>query len=207
MRSGWVTRTYTYTEPVDDDTDTKPEYGANAERKSGVTGPDTYSDTFANRPEFNAGWSAGYRSGWITGAVATRHRDGEVEDAWAAGFIDGEGCLEIIKPRTSRSGSYMMRVTVSQKRREPLDRLSALYGGSIRKNKRGQFDWRITSSSAGTMIDRILPFMIEKREQALIAKEFQQTVAKKGTRPKGFSTGDLEIKERVKNEITRAKRD
>lgn len=79
MRSGWVTKSYTYTEPVDPDSDTDAEYGANAKRKSGVTGPDTYADAIGNNAdsgEFTKGYTTGYRDGWLKGFEDARKRYG-----------------------------------------------------------------------------------------------------------------------------------
>ena len=59
----WVTRTYTYTEPVFD-SDAQPE--SVTLRGAG------------SKSEFDAGFDAGYRAGWVAGYGVARHGNGEV---------------------------------------------------------------------------------------------------------------------------------
>lgn len=73
----WITRTYTYAEPVGDP-NTEPESG-------GIDGPDTYADAISairgagSRADFDAGYESGYRAGWVAGYSVARHSDAEVE--------------------------------------------------------------------------------------------------------------------------------
>ena len=46
-----------------------------------------------------------------------------VEVAWAAGFLEGEGCFKVTCPNPI--------IVTTQKEREPLDRLQAAFGGTI----------------------------------------------------------------------------
>ena len=91
----------------------------------------------------------------------------ETEYAWAAGFIDGEGCFHLTNRRK------YLRLTVGQVRPEPLYRLKEVLGGSIsgpRDNGRGQptYTYRLCSRELGEQIDNIWPYLSRpKREQFL----------------------------------------
>ena len=52
------------------------------------------------------------------------------ELAWAAGFVEGEGSFSCGNPSSGKSHGYL-RIDVSQVDRVPLERLQAMFGGSI----------------------------------------------------------------------------
>jgi hypothetical protein len=59
----------------------------------------------------------------------------EADHAWAAGFFDGEGSLDLkqaSKASTNSRVRFQPRLVVGQTKREPLDKLRSLYGGNIR---------------------------------------------------------------------------
>ena len=59
--SKWVSRTYTYSELTDD------EPAANS-----IDGTDNLTRSPGNRPDFDSGYSDGYRAGWIAGYETAR---------------------------------------------------------------------------------------------------------------------------------------
>ena len=61
MRSGWVSRTYTYSEPSDREPESDP-----------IDGTDSLTRSPGNRPDFDAGYSDGYRAGWVAGYAKAR---------------------------------------------------------------------------------------------------------------------------------------
>lgn len=100
--------------------------------------------------------------------------------AWAAGFIDGEGCISV-QDCTARGASrrqFQGFVDVAQTKPAPLDELVRLLGGRVRPY-REDFYWRLYGVSAAAAVRRILPYMIGKRQQAELLLEF---TALKGTR-------------------------
>ena len=96
--------------------------------------------------------------------------------AWAAGFVDGEGCITIQKSYApSKQGwhamSLMMRVT--QKRRQPLDTLASLFGGEVKPMRsRPYFDWTLSAAHTASALREMLPYLVLKRDQADLALEF-----------------------------------
>lgn len=103
-----------------------------------------------------------------------------IELAWAAGFIDGEGCFSIRS--TKVHPSPLLRLSVSQSDRRPLDRLEALVGPRRGKvngpyqhptdplRKKPTYQWSLTGKLAVEFYGRLKPYMSEpKIELAEIA--------------------------------------
>lgn len=100
--------------------------------------------------------------------------------AWSAGFIDGEGCI-LITNNVSGSGRKRrkcLRLTVSQKDRRPLEFLQEIWGGTIAINRRGEefrlWQWNVSTKAAAEVLEEVAPMLIGKKDQALLAIEFQR---------------------------------
>lgn len=101
-----------------------------------------------------------------------------IELAYLAGFFDGEGCIHVSKcKRSDRKNDrfqYQLRIQISQKNREPLDKLVAGWGGGIYDIKsKGMYSWQLHSRKAERFLEAILPFLRDKAEQAELALIFQ----------------------------------
>jgi hypothetical protein len=84
--------------------------------------------------------------------------------AWAAGFLEGEGCFAH-DPKFSRS-----MVAAVQVQAEPLYRLAVLFGGHVksRNNKAGKFyAWNIYGARARGVSLTLYPMMSPKRQAAI----------------------------------------
>jgi len=99
--------------------------------------------------------------------------------AWMAGFFDGEGSIGISHPDpVGRPGTFGLQVRVSQIVKEPLIVLSAVWGGAIgiRDNggfgSRRIFQWSLTGPRAGEFLRALLPYLVVKKADALLALEF-----------------------------------
>ena len=83
--------------------------------------------------------------------------------AYAAGFLDGEGCF----------GFYVrsVRIECNHTHRPTLEFLSELFGGTVRsvkysgKNK-PQFNWRLCGLKAARALDQLAPYLREKKAKA-----------------------------------------
>jgi hypothetical protein len=83
--------------------------------------------------------------------------------AWAAGFLEGEGSF--VDSGTSP------RVYAPQKDPEALERLLALFGGSVRQQVNGRatpiYQWAVNGEKARAVIAGVYPFLTaRRREQA-----------------------------------------
>ena len=119
-----------------------------------------------------SGWSAAYGSesrGGIKGEhrgtlKATVHPTSRQLE-WAAGFLEGEGHFE----RTKSSGSYL--VSASQKEREPLEKLLALFGGQIGVLQRGKWgtywQWRVCGARARGVMMTVFVLMSRRRKDQI----------------------------------------
>jgi len=97
------------------------------------------------------------------------------DHAWAAGFVDGEGHVYISRRRQRKWTAYIMGIRVSQKSRRPLERLEAMYGGSIcaPDRKHSIYQWNVSASKAREAMEHMLPYFVLKREQVELALAFQ----------------------------------
>jgi hypothetical protein len=79
------------------------------------------------------------------------------ERAYAAGFIDGEGCISI----GVQKNSWVAKLTVVQVDPRPLHLLAQFWGGAVSKKKPGPrralaYEWRIVGKQFYRCMDDIL---------------------------------------------------
>jgi len=100
----------------------------------------------------------------------------ELDIAWAAGFIDGEGCMYLKRHRND-----MSNISVLQADRRPLDKLVDLFGGRVTVNRVDQgknggkthYQWFLADApSICVALTAMLPYFRVKQEQARILLEF-----------------------------------
>lgn len=130
----------------------------------------------------------------------------QTELAWAAGAIDGEGCVAI---RTSRSANtkrpqYGLYLAVGNTDPRMPQRLAEMFGGAVilkdaKHRRRAMFEWRVFSSKAAAILKEIRPYLVIKGEQADIAIAFGATLRVKGS---WKNVGDaLEMREEMRRNI------
>lgn len=108
------------------------------------------------------------------------------ELAWAAGFIDGEGCISVV--RCTQAGvtreQVQLLLDVAQVRPEALHKLVRLFGGRIRLGGPGKgiYYWRLYGRKAGTVLSLVLPYLVTKRRQGELALELVSMLGTPGRR-------------------------
>lgn len=115
-------------------------------------------------------------------------RANQLELAWAAGFIDGEGYIGTSEcTKKNKKGSslrwFSAVVDVSQVKPEPIYKLKEILGGGVRafQTSKGygvHHTWRLYGDSTSTALQLVLPYLINKRRQAELVIEFQATKRK-----------------------------
>lgn len=102
-----------------------------------------------------------------------------ITNAYLAGIIDGEGSIGTTKTGTPRH--IVIRVVIANTNVHLLDRLQIDFGGTFSVRERGhQPGWKPFASLAWTgrgaesILKRVLPYLIVKRAQALIALELME---------------------------------
>jgi hypothetical protein len=91
--------------------------------------------------------------------------------SYVAGFIDGEGSINItVRQRKNFSPEYTLMLAIGQKDGETLDWIKENFGGNISTVKRdGSFFWYISNIRAYKMLKKVIPYMRYKKPQAKLA--------------------------------------
>lgn len=111
-----------------------------------------------------------------------------VDLAWAAGFIDGEGCLLIQSAKRNGVRYYWIMVSAPQVNPEPLIKLQTIFGGAIHHRAARPakwadiYEWHIGNRQAASMLHRVLPYLLVKRGQADLLLTFDALLLRKGKR-------------------------
>lgn len=129
-----------------------------------------------------------------------RNMEKELEYAWAAGFIDGEGCIRVSRFVVSPTyTSHNLRLQVGVCHLESLERLKGIFGvGGIylaaqRSAKQNEaYTWVVTGLDAIAVIKHIMPFLVTKRVEAQVALRMEPLL--------GFT---YKFRQRVDPEIVR----
>lgn len=121
----------------------------------------------------------------------------DLELAYLAGFMDGEGSISLVRRRSpaSRIGiEYIVRIDVGNTRRNALDLFQLHFGGTvyltrypsrIHANHQDFYRWGLMSRKATEAVRQLLPYLEQKREHALqviAAQKILTSRAKSGTR-------------------------
>ena len=133
----------------------------------------------------------------------------ETQIAYAAGIIDGEGCIVISRDKNAKHvggiGYYLALQVLTTDGLLP-NYLKGLFGGNIRKSTdpRGFADrecWYAVSAHAAAVLELVLPYLLVKKDQALLAMEFRKTVGRPGP---GALTDEIRQQRREQYENMRA---
>ena len=93
-------------------------------------------------------------------------------EAYAAGLLDGEGCIHI------NSSTGQLQVLFGMCDRGPLDLLAAHWGGNVRTARRKTssgrsiYEWTINSSYALEFLRDVQPWLCAKDDQAKVALRY-----------------------------------
>ena len=116
----------------------------------------------------------------------------DIDLAWAAGFFDGEGSVGIY-PRTQyHHGKKYVGWRVCARlcgcNRVSVERFAEIVGNGVvrlerRKTKklREVWGWRAYNAEVMTALERLLPYLVVKKEQVLLGIEFRSTVGNFGS--------------------------
>lgn len=97
------------------------------------------------------------------------------KDAYFAGLFDGEGTIRI----SFNGRQYQVLVSLGMTDKRPVYAMEARYGGwvEIRENEgtpwKPVYIWRASSKGAESLLDGVEEFLVVKKDQATVAREFQ----------------------------------
>ena len=103
---------------------------------------------------------------------------------YAAGFFDGEGCVNC---SSSRNNSFI-RILIVNTNIDVLKEFKEIWGGDINPNHKPKahwkqaYTWRLQHKAATEFLIEILPFLIVKRKQAEAAIAFNDLRPMQGKR-------------------------
>lgn len=114
------------------------------------------------------------------------------DKAWAAGIIDGEGCVSIVCNRSRKA--FNLRVHVTNTDMKMLLKLQLMFGGRIYGNSaknqpahyKERWYWVVHCKNAHDVLITTLPYLVTKKEQAEKALTFQAVTRRHGGRPHTF---------------------
>jgi hypothetical protein len=99
---------------------------------------------------------------------------------YCAGFMDGEGHIRICQH--SKRVRYMLQISAVQATPQPLDFFVDLFGGTVSKRftiyrgkPKAMFTWQCSSKAAEEALEMMLPYLVVKKDEALLALEFRKT--------------------------------
>ena len=107
--------------------------------------------------------------------------------AYAAGLVDGEGCIIISKRKRSRNRRhlYVNKVVINMVTPECIKKMQFLFGGSInlkrnykKANANSSFAWTVSGKLATRFLEQIQPYLILKQPQAAAALWVLRSMAK-----------------------------
>jgi hypothetical protein len=96
-----------------------------------------------------------------------------VDKKYLAGFVDGEGCFNIFKNRTTLSP----RLLIVNSNLRILEEIKEKYGGDISSRRNGPSNWktfnmyRASNKAFRLILKDILPYLKLKKKQAILCGE------------------------------------
>lgn len=106
----------------------------------------------------------------------------DIDLAWSAGFIDGEGTITIERNKVQ----LLPHISAANTDIRGPQKLKELFGGSIHKlirtniNYSDIYTWKVLSGKAVEVCELLLPYLVIKQEQAQFLILFQTVTAEQG---------------------------
>ena len=103
----------------------------------------------------------------------------ETDKAWLAGFIDGEGCVNLQLQKVHNRKYYFIRVQITQTHEDVLRHVCKITGVNrlIRMKRYGDnqadaYKWDADMKDSKRILAEILPYLQRKKEVAALALEY-----------------------------------
>jgi len=107
--------------------------------------------------------------------------------AWAAGILDGEGCIYIRRHknysvRNKRvTPQYVLVVQVVNTDKKIIDKLNEIVLGNIYERKPEErrkltYCWNLVGGKAEGFLKQVLPFLVSKKERALLSIQLRDMI-------------------------------
>lgn len=135
----------------------------------------------------------------------------ETDLAYAAGLIDGEGCIRInIGTTTLGQRKDGLVLSVAMTNPLPIHFLHKLFDGNIDyreiSNKQPTWTWYVSTRLAVEILEKLYPYMLVKKEQAIIAILFGETMSP-SYRARGVPSNVLNIRKYLAEQCSTMKKE
>ncbi len=124
----------------------------------------------------------------------------DIDCAYAAGIIDGEGSVMIMRCTRKYRGyvSYHLKVVVTNTEQAMILWLHRHFGGSIYalpriEGRRKAWRWQVCTKKARVFLKYILPFMVTKQKKAELAIDFQDSLPLPGIKDARRKSADIAL--------------
>lgn len=104
-----------------------------------------------------------------------------IDGRYLAGFIDGEGCFNVTKCRTT----IYVRLLIVNTNIDILKEIQQKYGGDINSRKNGKSNWKVFNTYRATgrafrrILDDVYPYLIIKKAVATRSIQLMATKYRK----------------------------
>jgi len=110
----------------------------------------------------------------------------QTDYAYCAGYIDGDGCFYIgyespSKLNKRRARKPITSIVISSVNKDVLESFKYIFGGSVHlskaenNNNKALYQYSSKKQDSINLIDKILPYLVEKQEESLVTKKFATT--------------------------------
>lgn len=128
-----------------------------------------------------------------------------VSDQYVAGFFDGDGWVTVQvkeghrrEDRKSKTPFFVAIVGFANKNKEVLERIQERFGGSIYTRKNGHHILNIGSDGRKIILEKMLPYLIVKRERAELMIQLLAEFRPRGERNRYNPLNKEEIETRMR---------
>jgi ribosome maturation protein Sdo1 len=137
----------------------------------------------------------------------------KLSNEYMAGMVDADGYIGIVRSGpTQKSGEekvysyYTPQLMVVNRSKKLMDDIVKTYGGKYYIRKKlsdkhcSHYMWRTVSSNAIPILNKIIPYLVIKKEQARLCIKYQNKVDSYNIIRKGIKKGNQVIPERIKKQ-------
>lgn len=129
----------------------------------------------------------------------------ESDLAYAAGIVDGEGCIAI---RRGKHGPHFCQVAVANTSLILCEWLKQRWGGNVHRKKRNAqhnwkpvYQWRVNNRLAISFLKQVRPYLLIKQAQADLALRLPSIRQFTKSRPARLTEETVEAREMLKQEM------
>ena len=134
--------------------------------------------------------------------------------SYLAGYFDGEGCIHISLQKRGKGGNHVLVCTIGTCDKDvPIlyhKRFGGWYGEVLKPNGSGEtkryYRWQVVSKDAESFLNIIEPYLIAKKQQALLGLKMRKRMSWKGGSGHSLPEGEFNLREQVRKEMSLLKK-